>query len=137
MQFQLIECYFRGMHCKIMFIYSIGSKQTETVKLIVIFYFLIIYRVSFPARACFVLILPVFIYFTFRYEVTRTDGVQQVVNHSNNQSSSRITTTWDGLSSCRAYKFTVKCKIQGEDCQGDPLSFYATTLCSRMYTIRL
>ena len=73
--------------------------------------------------------LLVFICFKFRYVVTRTDGVQQIVNHSNNPSSDRITTTWNGLSSCRAYKFTIKCKIQGEDCQGDHLTFYAVTTC--------
>ena len=59
--------------------------------------------------------------------MTRADGVQQVVSHSNNPSSDRITTTWDGLSAGTTYTFTVQCKIQGEDCQGDPLTFTATT----------
>ena len=71
----------------------------------------------------------------FRYEVTRTGGVQQTVSHSNNQSSSRISTTWDGLSLCTTYTLMVKCKIQGEDCQGDPLTFTANTSCLSMYTL--
>ena len=76
--------------------------------------------------------MPVFIYtyFTFRYEVTRNDDVQQVVSHETNPSSNRITTIWIGLSAGTTYTFTVKCKIQGEDCQGDPLTFTASTLCS-------
>ena len=79
--------------------------------------------------------LLLFLYFTFRYAVTRTDGVQQVVNHNTNPSTNRITTTWNGLSPCRAYTFTVQCKIQGEDCQGESLTFYAATLCSSKYIL--
>ena len=59
--------------------------------------------------------------------MTRTDGTTQTVGHANNPSSSRVTTTWNGLSQRTTYTFTVKCKIQGEDCQGDPVSFFAST----------
>ena len=73
------------------------------------------------------MMLPGLKHCTFRYEVTKTGGVQQVVRHDNNPSSNRITITWSGLSPGVIYTFTVQCKIQGEDCQGDPLTFTAST----------
>ena len=71
----------------------------------------------------------------FRYKVTRADGIQQTVSHNNNPSSSRISTAWDGLSSCKTYRFAVQCKIQGEDCQGDPYTFTAATSCYGLYIL--
>ena len=49
------------------------------------------------------------------------------MSHNANPNSNRITTTWDGLSPGVTYTFTVQCKIQGVDCQEDPLRFTATT----------
>ena len=60
--------------------------------------------------------------------MTRTDGgITQTVSHDANPNSNRTTTTWDGLSPRTTYTFKVKCKIQGEDCQGNSLTFTATT----------
>ena len=36
-------------------------------------------------------------------------------------------TTWDGLASGETYTFTVTCQLQGEDCEGDPVTFTAST----------
>ena len=69
--------------------------------------------------------------------MTRTGGgVKQTVSHNTNPSSDRITTTWTGLSKWTTYTFTVQCKIQGEDCQGDPLTFTATTTGRNMHLFR-
>ena len=66
--------------------------------------------------------------------MTRADnGVKQAVGHDTNSSSNRITTKWDGLSPGATYTFTVQCKIQGEDCQGDPLRITGSTSCSCRY----
>ena len=51
---------------------------------------------------------------------------QQTVSH-NGSSSSRISTTWSGLSPGVTYTFTVTCQLQGENCEGDPVTFTATT----------
>ena len=75
---------------------------------------------------------------TFRYIITRDGGsYPQTVSHDTNPNSNRITTTWSGLSPGVVYTFTVQCKIQGEDCQGDPSKFTAsTTPClSKLYYI--
>ena len=69
--------------------------------------------------------------------MTRTDGVQQTISHDKNPSSNRISTRWTGLSQWTTYTFTVQCKIQGEDCHGDPLTFSAKTTGRRMHTFRL
>ena len=67
-------------------------------------------------------------YQPFRYIITRNGEItQQTVSHDTNPNSNRITTTWSGLNPGVTYTFTVQCKIQGEDCQGDPLTFTATT----------
>ena len=55
---------------------------------------------------------------------------QQTISHSDS-SSSRISTTWSGLTPGVTYTFTVTCKLHGEDCEGDPVTFTVTTkLCS-------
>ena len=79
--------------------------------------------------------LPVTTFCIFRYEVNRTDRAQQVVSHNTNPSSNRVITTWSGLSPCTAYTFTVQCRIQGEECRGESLTFYAATLCSSEYIL--
>ena len=61
-----------------------------------------------------------------------SDGsAQQTVNHHGDSSLSRISTTWSGLKRGETYTFTVTCQLQGEDCEGGPVTFTATTkLCS-------
>ena len=92
----------------------------------------------FFVSAYFNIALPVFLYCTFRYEVTRSGGgVAQTVSHGTNPSSNRVTTTWTGLIQWTTYTFTVQCKIQGEACQGNALTFSATTTGWCMYPFRL
>ena len=53
-------------------------------------------------------------------------------------STERIKISWTGLKPGQTYTFTVKCDIQGEDCQGDPVTFTATTTsCSSMWIFQL
>ena len=67
----------------------------------------------------------------FRYIITRNGEITpQTVSHDTNPDSNRVTTTWSGLSPGVTYTFTVQCKIQGVDCQGDPLTFTARTSCT-------
>ena len=69
--------------------------------------------------------------------MTRTDGgVAQTVSHGDNPGSNRVTTTWTGLKKWTTYTFTVQCKIQGEDCQGNALTFTASTTGWYMHLFR-
>ena len=63
----------------------------------------------------------------FSYIITINAAWQtQIVSH-NGSSLSRISTTWSRLNPGETYTFTVTCQLQGEDCEGDPLIFTATT----------
>ena len=71
--------------------------------------------------------------FSLSYIITRSgDSSPKTVNHTNGVSLSRISTTWDGLAPGETYTFTVKCTLQGEDCEGDPVIFTASTCCGKV-----
>ena len=64
----------------------------------------------------------------FSYTIARTgENTEQTVNHADYSSSRKISTTWDGLAPGETYTFTVTCQLQGEDCEGDPVTFTAST----------
>ena len=65
---------------------------------------------------------------SFRY-IININGASspQTESHDTNPNSNRITTTLGGLNPGVTYTVTVQCKIQGVDCQGDPLEFTAAT----------
>ena len=66
--------------------------------------------------------------YLFSYTITISGGsAQQTISH-NDVSSSRILTTWSRLNPGETYTFTITCELQGEDCEGDPVTFTATTL---------
>ena len=67
------------------------------------------------------------------YIITRSGGSSpKTVYHTNDVGSSRIFTTWDGLAPGVTYTFTVTCQLQGEDCEGDPITFTASTCCGKV-----
>ena len=66
--------------------------------------------------------------FSLSYIITRGGASSpKTVSHPNDSSLSRISTTWSGLKRGETYTFTVTCQLQGEDCEGDPVIFTATT----------
>ena len=71
--------------------------------------------------------------FSLSYIITRSgDSSPKTVYHTNDVSLSRISTTWDGLAPGETYTFTVTCQLQGEDCEGDPVTFTASTCCGKV-----
>ena len=71
--------------------------------------------------------------FSLSYIITRGGASSpKTVNHTNDVGSSRISTTWDGLVPGETYTFTVTCQLQGEDCEGDPVTFTASTCCGKV-----
>ena len=66
------------------------------------------------------------LYAYYRYLVRLRDSSQsQVINHDSD--STRVVTTWTGLSPQQSYTFTIICKIQGEQCPGTPPTFTVST----------
>ena len=62
----------------------------------------------------------------YRYSVQRSGSSKsQVINHDSD--STRVVTTWTGLSPQQSYTFTIICKIQGEQCPGISPTFTVST----------
>ena len=62
----------------------------------------------------------------YRYSVGCSDSSEsRVINHDSG--STRVVTTWTGLSPQQSYTFTIICKIQGEQCPGISPTFTVST----------
>ena len=64
---------------------------------------------------------------SYRIEINGTSQPQ--IEDHDSTSSSRISTTWTGLTPGQAYTFTVICQLpMNEDCEGVPPTFTASTV---------
>ena len=81
----------------------------------------------------------IFFKYSFRYIITRIgEPSPKIIDYDEIPSSERITTSWSGLRPGRTYTFTVECEVQGEECQGAPVTFTVTTAsCSSMWISQL